>query len=82
MGSSVEEIVIGDLFPELKAPKIKDFGIHIDSLADDVASELKYAFRNYLTGTAINHASDEGRDVVCVDDINWAYRQLVPEKRD
>ena len=82
MTGTVEEIVIEDLFPELKYPEIKDLRIHIDSLAGDVASEFKYAFGNYLTGTAINHANDEGRDVVSVDDIKWAYRQLVPERRD
>ena len=47
MTGTVEEIVIGDLFPELKYPEIKDLRIHIDSLAGDVASEFKYAFGNY-----------------------------------
>ena len=81
MGSSVEEIVVEDLFPELKSPEIKDRNIHIDSLADDVRIKLRRVFGNYLTVTAVNHAYDEGRMVVGVDDINWAYRQLVPEKR-
>ena len=81
MGSSVEEIVIEDLFPELKSPEIKDRNINIGSLAEEVVSKLKYAFRNYIVGTAINHAYDEGRDYAGVDDVKWAYRQLVPEKK-
>ncbi len=80
MGSSVEEIVVEDLFPELKVHKIKSRDVYIDSLADDVRIKLKRAIGNYLTVTAVNHAYDEGRYVVCVDDINWAFRQLVPEK--
>lgn len=79
MGSSVEEIVIEDLFPELKVGEdIPSRWLSDKSLEFEL--ELRNKIGNYLTVTAVNHAYDQGGQFATVEDIEWAYRQLVPKK--